>query len=104
MNGIIFCVCSKLAISVLQFVLTVMSKRSQQESGEERVTAKSRPMMSLIARAPSSLSSPASESLGKKCYGSQSPWSAKAEKYDRTGQPCVDRDKSRARAPPQTIC
>ena len=31
----------------------VMSKRTQEESGEERVTAKSRPMMSLIARAPS---------------------------------------------------
>ena len=29
----------------------VMSKRTQEESGEERVTAKSRPMMSLIARA-----------------------------------------------------
>ena len=28
-----------------------MAKRSQQDSGEERVTAKSRPMMSLIARA-----------------------------------------------------
>ena len=28
----------------------VMSKRTQKESGEERVTAKSRPMMSLIAR------------------------------------------------------
>ena len=27
-----------------------MAKRSQQESGEERVTAKSRPMMNLIAR------------------------------------------------------
>ena len=33
----------------------VMSKRTQKESGEERVTAKSRPMMSLIARAPSTL-------------------------------------------------
>ena len=27
-----------------------MAKRLQQDSGEERVTAKSRPMMSLIAR------------------------------------------------------
>ena len=48
--------------------------------------------MSLIARAPSTLSSSASESPGKKSYGSQSPWSAKAEKDDRTGQPVVDRD------------
>ena len=30
-----------------------MAKRSQQDSGEERFTAKSRPMMNLIARTPS---------------------------------------------------
>ena len=50
--------------------------------------------MSLIARAPSTLSSSASESPGKKSFGSQSPWSAKAEKYDRTEQPVFDRDAS----------
>ena len=50
--------------------------------------------MSLIARAPSTLSSSASESPGKKTYESQSPWSAKAEKYDRMGQPVVGRDAS----------
>ena len=33
-----------------------MAKRSQQDSGEERVTAKSRPMMNLIARTPSFVS------------------------------------------------
>ena len=43
-----------------------MTKRTQEESGEERVTAKSRPKMSLIARAPSTLSSSALESPGKK--------------------------------------
>ena len=53
-----------------------MAKRVQQDSGEERVTAKSRPMMSLVARAPSNLSSSASESPGKKSYGNQNPWSA----------------------------
>ena len=72
----------------------VMTKRTQKDSGEERVTAKSRPMMSLIARAPSTLSSSASESPGKKSYESLSPWSAKAEKYDRTEQPVVGRDTS----------
>ena len=66
-----------------------MARRSQQDSGEERVTAKSRPMMNLIARASSTLSSSASESPGKKSYGSQSPWSAKAEKEDRSGRPVV---------------
>ena len=50
--------------------------------------------MSLIARSPSTLSSSASESPGKKSHGSQSPWSAKAEKDDRAGQPVVDRDTS----------
>ena len=67
----------------------VMLKRTQKESGEERVTAKSRPMMSLIARAPSTLSSSASESPGKRIYGNQSPWNAKAEKDDRTEKPVV---------------
>ena len=73
----------------------VMSKRTQQASGEEGVTAKSRPMMSLVARAPSTLSSSASESPRKKSYGCQSPWSAKAKTDDRTEQPVVDRDASR---------
>ena len=67
----------------------VMSKRTQEESGEERVTAKSRPMMSLIARAPSTLSSSASESLVKRSYESQSPLSAQAKMYDRTVKPVV---------------
>ena len=50
-----------------------MSKRTQKDSGEERVTAKSKPMISLVARVPSNLSSSASESPGKKSYESQSP-------------------------------
>ena len=41
-----------------------MAKRAQQESGEERVTAKSRPMMNLTARTPSFVSSSASSNLG----------------------------------------
>ena len=57
-----------------------MAKRSQQDSRKERVTAKSRPLMSLIARAPSNLSSSTSESPGKRSYGNQDPWSAKAER------------------------
>ena len=69
-----------------------MVKRTQQESGEERVTAKSRPMMSLIAKAPLNLSSSASESPVKRSYENQNPWSAKAEKEDRTEQPVVGSD------------
>ena len=76
----------------------VMSKRTQKESGEERVTAKSRPMMSLIARsnerAPSALSSIASESQEKTRHESQSPLSSQAEKYDRTVKLVVCRDTS----------
>ena len=46
--------------------------------------------MSLIAWAPSTLSSSTSESPEKRSYESQSPWSAKAEEYVRTEQPVVD--------------
>ena len=60
-----------------------MSKRTRKESGEEKVTAKSRPMMNLIARskerAPSALSSTASESLVKTRHESQNPLSPQAE-------------------------
>ena len=60
-----------------------MAKRSQQESGEERVTAKSRPMMNLIARTPSFVSSSTSVSPGKKHYGSHDPWNQLQEKIDQ---------------------
>ena len=58
-------------------------------------------MMSLIARsserAPSALSSTASESPGKTRQESQSPLGAQAEMYDRTGKPGVCRDTSHER-------
>ena len=41
-----------------------MAKRAQQDSGEGRVTAKSRPMMNLTARTPSFVSSSASSNRG----------------------------------------
>ena len=63
-----------------------MAKRAQQESGEERVTAKSRPMMNLSARMPSVVSSSTSSSPGKKHYGSQDPWKSVAGE-DRSGRP-----------------
>ena len=50
-----------------------MAKRAQQESGEERVTAKSRPMMNLTARTPSAVSSSASTIPGRTSYGYQDP-------------------------------
>ena len=63
-----------------------MAKRIQQESGEERVTAKSKPMMNLIARTPSFVSSSTSVSPGKNHYGSQHPWISVAGE-DRSGRP-----------------
>ena len=63
-----------------------MAKRSQQDSGEERVTAKSKPMMDLVARTPSLVSSSTSGSLEKRYYGSQDPWISIAQE-DRSGQP-----------------
>ena len=45
-----------------------MSKRTQEDAGEERVTAKSKPMMNLVSRCrvrdPTVLASTASENLG----------------------------------------
>ena len=62
-----------------------MAKRSQQDSGEERVTAKSRPVMNLIARTPSFVSTLTSVSPVKRHYGSQDPWKSIAGE-DRSGR------------------
>ena len=62
-----------------------MAKRAQQESGEERVTAKSRPMMNLSARTPSFVSSSASSNQGRTSYGYQDPGRSVASD-DRTGK------------------
>ena len=61
----------------------VMAKRSQKDSGEARVTAKSRLMMNLIARTPSFVSSSTSVSPGKEYYGNQDPWNQMLEKIDQ---------------------
>ena len=50
-----------------------MAKRAQQGSGEERVTAKSRPMMNLTARMPSFVSSSTSSNPERTSYGYQDP-------------------------------
>ena len=60
-------------LNISQFSSTkcpeVMSKRTQIDAGEERVTAKSKPMMNLVSRCsertPDVLASTASESPGK---------------------------------------
>ena len=63
-----------------------MAKRIQQESGEERVTAKSRPMMNLTARMPTVVSSSTSSSPGKTWYEYQDPGKSVVVD-DRSGQP-----------------
>ena len=73
-----------------------MAKRSQHDSSEERVTAKSRPMMNLIARAPSHVPSSTSVSLGKRSYGSQDPWSSIAKKEERSGRLDIGTDRMTA--------
>ena len=63
-----------------------MAKRIQQESGEERVTAKSRPMMNLTVRSPLVVSSSASSNPVRTSYGYQDPGKSVAGD-DRKGKP-----------------
>ena len=63
-----------------------MVKRAQQESGEERVTAKSRPMMNLTARMLSVVSSSTSSNPGRTSYGCQDRGKSVAVD-DRSGKP-----------------
>ena len=63
-----------------------MAKRSRKDSREERVTAKSRPMMTLTARMPSVVSSSTSSNPGKTWYGYQDPGKSVASD-DRSGKP-----------------
>ena len=90
MNGIIFCVCSTSVIFNFTNCLEVMSKRTQEDAGEERVTAKSKPMMNLVSRCsvrdPNVLASIASESLVKTKSESQVPLSSWNEQQPRTGR------------------
>ena len=66
--------------------ITAMAKRAQQESGEGRVTAKSRLMMKLTARTPSFVSSSASSNPGRTSYGYQDPGKS-VPSDDRTVKP-----------------
>ena len=75
--------------------LEVMSTRTQEDSGEERVTAKSKPMMNLVSRCsgvrgPNVLASTASESPVKTRHESQVPLSSWTAQHQRTGRPVQD--------------
>ena len=71
----------------------MMSKRTQKDSGEERVTAKSKQIMNLVSRCserdPNVLASTASESPGKTRSDSQIPLSSWNEQQPRTGRPVM---------------
>ena len=62
-----------------------MEKRAHQQSGEERVTAKSRPIMNLTERTPSAVSSSASTNPGRTSYGYQDP-ERSVPSDDKTGK------------------
>ena len=66
-----------------------MAKRSQQDSGEERVTAKSKLMMNLTAKTPLFVSSSTSVNPVKRYYGKQDPWKSIVAE-DRSGQPDIN--------------
>ena len=66
--------------------LAAMAKRAQQDSGEERVTAKSRPMRNLTVRMPSVVSSSTSSNPGRTSYGYQAPGKSVASD-DRSEKP-----------------
>ena len=74
------------AILALLLASPRWQKRAQQESGEGRVTAKSRPMMNLTARTLSFVSSSASANPGRTSYGDQDPEKS-VPSDDRTGKP-----------------
>ena len=62
-----------------------MAERLQQDSGEECVTAKSKPMMNLVVRTPSFVSSSTSVSPVKRYCGRDDPWNSVVAK-DRSGK------------------
>ena len=77
-----------------------MSKRTQEDAGEERVTAKSKPMMNLVSRHrvrdPNVLASTASESPGKTKSESQNvPLSSLNVQQTSTGRPVLGASSSK---------
>ena len=76
-----------------------MSKRTQEDAGEERVTAKSKPMMNLVsrcnARDPNVLASTASENpVNTKSESQVVPLSSWNEQQPRTVRPVMDASSS----------
>ena len=94
MNGIIFLCLFDISHFSSTDCSEVMSKRTQEDAGEERVTAKSKPMMNLVSRCserdPNVLASTASESPeNTKSESQKVPLSSWNEQQPRTGRPVM---------------
>ena len=91
MNGVIFLCLFDISHFSSTECSEVMSKRTPEDAGKERVTAKLKPMMNLVSRCsertPDVLASTASESRAKTRHESQSPLSPQTEQHYRTGRP-----------------
>ena len=89
MNGIIFCVCFNMSHFSSFICSEVMSKRTQKDAGEERVTAKSNPMMNWVSWCSEStldvLASAASERSGRTKHERSFLLSSWFEQHLRTG-------------------
>ena len=90
MSGTIFCVCFNISHFSSINMCKTMSKRTQEDAGEPRVTANSKPITNLVSRCserdPSVLASTASESPVKTRYESQITLSSWTEQHPRTGR------------------
>ena len=98
MNGIFFCVFNISHFNSIN-CLEAMSKRTQEDAGEERVTAKSKPVMNLVSRHrvrdPNVLVSTASESPVKTTSESQNvPLSSLNVQQTCTGRPVLGASSS----------
>ena len=82
----ICCACSILAISVLQFALLQWRSDLNKIQEKNESQRNQNPMMNLIARTPSFVSSSTSVSPVKRYYGNQDPWKSVVAE-DRLGQP-----------------
>ena len=99
MNGIIFLCLFNISHFSSTDCAEAMSKRTQENAGEERVTAKSKPMMNLVSRYsvrdPNVLASIASESPGKTKSESQNvPLSSFNVQQTSTGRPVLGASSS----------
>ena len=87
MSGIICCACLALAISVLRFAVLQWQNDFNTIHEKNELQAKSKPMMNLVARTPSVVSSSTSVSPGRRdTTENKIPWKSVVAD-DRSGKP-----------------